>query len=503
MYFNPFRKRRNGPEADAASFTSDLIDAARGKEAPTPADSFRDSAATGAVPEVSFAPAKPRTIACIVTHGMGQQVPFETVGSIAETFVSGRTPTHVRANRVRLTESGDLLPRLELLYEDAEGVSVHLHLYEGYWAPLTEGKVTFYESVRFLLSGAVAGIRTCTTNKVRGRASFARWMFGRMIDLPVKSGTLVDLLIVLGVLAFGLLLGVAIEARIEHAWQALRGLHLPHFTFWPPPEHPFASSYHAVSLALRWLSRLVFRHIPAYLLLALGGIYVYYLHYFLVEYVGDVAIYVSSHKVSKFQEVRTAIQKTVFSVGRQVYEARTQLKSGAHLYDEVIIIGHSLGSVISYDLLNQLIIWDQKGCDGSHDVVGRTTRLITFGSPLDKTAFLFRTQVSPEHHYREALAGVEQPLILDYRLRPASFKWINIYSSADVVSGKLIYYDLPEQASSPVMSKSMKSEVNKVINVKAIGLVPILAHIQYWSKSDLRTTLQQAVWEVEPPIKRR
>ena len=434
---------------------------------------------------------------------MGQQVPFETVGSIAETFVSGRTPTHVRANRVRLTESGDLLPRLELLYEDAEGVSVHLHLYEGYWAPLTEGKVTFYESVRFLLSGAVAGIRTCTTNKVRGRASFARWMFGRMIDLPVKSGTLVDLLIVLGVLAFGLLLGVAIEARIEHAWQALRGLHLPHFTFWPPPEHPFASSYHAVSLALRWLSRLVFRHIPAYLLLALGGIYVYYLHYFLVEYVGDVAIYVSSHKVSKFQEVRTAIQKTVFSVGRQVYEARTQLKSGAHLYDEVIIIGHSLGSVISYDLLNQLIIWDQKGCDGSHDVVGRTTRLITFGSPLDKTAFLFRTQVSPEHHYREALAGVEQPLILDYRLRPASFKWINIYSSADVVSGKLIYYDLPEQASSPVMSKSMKSEVNKVINVKAIGLVPILAHIQYWSKSDLRTTLQQAVWEVEPPIKRR
>lgn len=88
MSFNLFRKRRSGPEADAASFTSDLIHAG-GKEAPTPADSFRDSAATGAVPEVSFAPTKPRTIACIVTHGMGQQVPFETVGSIAETFVSG------------------------------------------------------------------------------------------------------------------------------------------------------------------------------------------------------------------------------------------------------------------------------------------------------------------------------------------------------------------------------------------------------------------------------
>jgi len=494
MSFNPFRKRRSGPEADAASFTSDLIHGARGKEAPTAEDSFRYSVAKGAVPEVSFAPAKPRTIACIVTHGMGQQVPFETVGLIAETFVSGRTPTHVRANRVRLTESGDLLPRLELIYEDATGVSVHLHLYEGYWAPLTEGKVTFYESVRFLVSGAVSGIRTCTTNKVRGRASFARWMFGGMVDLPVKSGTLIDLLIAVGVLAFGLLLGVAIETRIEHAWHLLRGLHLPHFTLWPLLEHPFASSYHAIGLALRWLSKLIFRHIPAYLLLALGGIYVYYLHYFLVEYVGDVAIYISSHKVSKFEEVRTAIQKTVFSVGRQVYEARTQLKSGAHLYDEVIIVGHSLGSVISYDLLNQLIVWDQKGCDGSHDVLRRTTRLITFGSPLDKTAFLFRTQVSPEHHYREALAGVEQPLILDYRLRPASFKWINIYSYSDIVSGKLIYYDLPEQASSPEESKSAEPNENRVINVKAIGLFPILAHIQYWSKSDLRGALEEAVW---------
>jgi hypothetical protein len=494
MTFNLFGKRRKGPEADAASFTSDLIYAARGKEAPTAADSLAYSAATGAVPEVSFAPKKPRTIACIVTHGMGQQVPFETVGSIAETFVSGRTPTHVGANRVQLTESGGLLPRLELLYKDAEGVSVHLHLYEGYWAPLTEGKVTFYESVRFLLSGAVAGIRTCITNKVGGRASFARWMFGRMIDLPVKPGTLVDLLIVLAVLALGLLLGVAIEARIEHAWQVLRGLHLPHFTLWPLPEHPFASSYHAIGFALRWLSELIFWHIPAYLLLALGGIYVYYLQYFLVEYVGDVAIYVSSHKVSKFEEVRRAIQNTVFSLGRQVYEARTQLKSGAHLYDEVIIIGHSLGSVISYDLLNQLIVWDQKECDGSHDVLRRTKRLITFGSPLDKTAFLFRTQVSPEHHYREALAAVEQPLILDYGLRPASFKWINIYSSADIISGELVYYDLPEQASSPVRPRSAGPEVNKVINVKATGLLPILAHIQYWSKSDLRTTLQQAVW---------
>jgi hypothetical protein len=74
------------------------------------------------------------------------------------------------------------------------------------------------------------------------------------------------------------------------------------------------------------------------------------------------------------------------------------------------LVGRSLGSVVAYDTLNGLLNED----------VSRSTRtqlLLTFGSPLDKTAFLFRAQ-SEFSDVREALAAATQPLIVDYALRP-------------------------------------------------------------------------------------
>src|SRR5262249_10944791 len=160
------------------------------------------------------------------------------------------------------------------------------------------------------------------------------------------------------------------------------------------------------------------------------AIYSWFIRYVLVEYVGDVAIYVSSYKVSRFEEVRTQIQEIAFSVLRQVYSSRVGGEDGADAYSEVVLVGHSLGSVIAYDALNAAICWDSVEKSGRMNVVRRTRRLITFGSPLDKTAFLFRTQVSGPRFLRESLAAQKQPLILDYlRFRPSeTFRWINIYS---------------------------------------------------------------------------
>ena len=408
---------------------------------------------------------------------MGQQVPFETAGLLAEAFVAGKVPRSVTANRVRLTRDANMLSRLEVEYDDPDGTPLDLHIYEGYWAPFTEGKVTFYESLRFLLSGASRGIKTCVSNWFNGESGFSRWMFGEMENLGVKAGTLRDLLLTLLFLGLGLVIAAAIETELKHVWHLLGTIKLAslfHLSFWP---------------MVKGLLAVVLKYIPLAIALGLGAIYVYYLHYFVVQYVGDVAIYISSHKVSKFEEVRTAIQKSVFHVGSQVYQARTEIDSGALLYDRVIIVGHSLGSVIAYDLLNALIVWDRMGCAGEWNVEARTSNLITFGSPLDKTAFLFRTQISPEHHYREALAGLEQPLILDYRLRPPTFKWVNLYSKNDIVSGRLIYYDKAEPG----------PDQNRVQNVEAKGLFPILAHVQYWSKPDLHALLQDALWQPRDP----
>ena len=462
MNWNLFRRRKKLQPADAHEFTEALIAGLPKNAGPPPSPP-----GAGAVPQYVLPPSKKYTIACLVVHGMGQQVPFETCGALAEAFVAGQAPRSVRPNRVQLATNAEMLSRIEIDCDDKKGNPIDLHIYEGYWAPLTEGKVTFYESVRFLLSGAFRGMKTCISNWLEGESGFSRWMFGSMQSLGIKPGTFRDLLITLLVLLAGLGIAYGIKVESKHVIDTFSKLTFPH-QFWP-----FVTMAMGILLKYGFLA----------LVLAAGAVYVYYLHYFLVEYVGDVAIYISSHKVSKFEEVRTAIQKSVFQVGRQIYEAKLTLSGGPPLYDRVIIVGHSLGSVIAYDLLNELIVWDRMCNNSTAGVESRTSNLITFGSPLDKTAFLFRTQISPEHHYREALAGLEQPLILDYRLRPPTFKWENLYCKNDIVSGRLVYYDLPEVAPGQ----------NRVENIEAKGLIPIYAHVQYWTKPDLRRILQNAL----------
>lgn len=106
--------------------------------------------------------------------------------------------------------------------------------------------------------------------------------------------------------------------------------------------------------------------------------------------------------------------------------------------------------------------------------------MITFGSPLDKTAFLFRTQVSSARNLREALAARQQPSILDYqKFRPIeTFRWINIHAPADIISGQLDYYDASDRTN--------LTDVNPVINlVDPEATTLLLAHVQYWDNATL------------------
>src|SRR6185436_4272746 len=99
-------------------------------------------------------------------------------------------------------------------------------------------------------------------------------------------------------------------------------------------------------------------------------------------------------------------------------------------YDQVVVVGHSLGSVIAYDTLNGVISHDaiknQEPGQKPWNTVEKTKLLLTFGSPLDKTAFIFRAQVD-ENPTREALAASKQPLLEEqHRYRPAF--WVNVWS---------------------------------------------------------------------------
>jgi hypothetical protein len=190
---------------------------------------------------------------------------------------------------------------------------------------------------------------------------------------------------------------------------------------------------------------------------------------FLVQYVGDVAIYVESQRLDRYFQVRDRIKQSVRDTARAVYGAPGP-GGRRFAYEAVFVVGHSLGSVIAYDTLNRLLWDDTTAATGQDlDVRGRTKLLLTFGSPLDKTAFFFATQRKRgSSDLREMLAATVQPLIEDVRYR--TFRWINVYSPWDIISGRLDYYDLPD-GSNP-------SPVQNQIDPCATTL--LWAHVEYW-----------------------
>jgi hypothetical protein len=190
---------------------------------------------------------------------------------------------------------------------------------------------------------------------------------------------------------------------------------------------------------------------------------------FLVQYLGDVAVYVQSHVLDRFFVIRLQIRKWVMDVASTVYRATNA--AGAYEYQGVVMLGHSLGSVIAYDTLNALINQDRLA-NGTGGIAARTRALITFGSPLDKTAFVFGHQKKNTSEIREALAASVQPLIQDAGFR--QFDWINVFSDRDVISNKLKYYDLPTSANA-----TCARPVRNVVDPDA--LIPLAAHTEYWS----------------------
>lgn len=201
---------------------------------------------------------------------------------------------------------------------------------------------------------------------------------------------------------------------------------------------------------------------------------------FLLQYVGDVAAYISSHTVSKFAEVRDAIQACALEVTEAVYRQRAE--GAAFTYPAVVMVGHSLGSVVAYDALNKLLV--KEALDAVPLEVARRTRmLLTFGSPLDKTAFIFRSFRTHPTGAREALAAAKQPMILDYDHRPA--RWVNLHSPNDWISGSLEYYDDRDQRDREPQWVDNQSDPE--------ATTPLGAHVEYWKGRLLAKRLYEAV----------
>lgn len=419
-------------------------------------------------------------VALLVCHGMGEQVRFETIGQVAAALLKEAQAQgcSLPVTGVELAFQNDgFLARAELNWTAPDGTQHSVHVYEAYWAPITEGRVSYWDTVKFLFSAAVKGL---ASSRFFGACNFQRYLFGQLREMPISPRTKIALL---SITFFLLAQVIAIAVVLAKLLDELKQMQTAHFAIRQvievllPGIHALLPGPVSAGQRLAAIAALV----GWYLLV----VEVLLVRFFLIEYAGDVAAYISPYKDSKFDEIRTRIQAVGLNVAKVIYGFGNT--TAVPEYERVVFAGHSLGSVLAYDTLNAAINLDlTSATPGSRRVAERTSKLITFGSPLDKTAFLFRNQTNHvKDPLREQMVTAFQPLILDYdRFRKPHF-WTNLWSPLDIISGSLEYYD--------VHDGSVPDEL-LVTNLRdPAGTIPIVAHVQYWEGEVLGRVLYDAV----------
>src|SRR3954452_3060677 len=125
----------------------------------------------------TFAPGTDTT-AIILCHGMGQQVPFQTLNSVAEALILAEEEVSGQRVSPQVTLLPD--PPRYLAWAELTVKNKSIHLYEVYWAPITEGQVRMIDVIKFLLQAGWAGLTTF---------EFKRFLYSKWRTLPIGHAT--------------------------------------------------------------------------------------------------------------------------------------------------------------------------------------------------------------------------------------------------------------------------------------------------------------------------
>ncbi|MFH1691965.1 MAG: hypothetical protein ABIC68_05310 [Candidatus Omnitrophota bacterium] len=204
-----------------------------------------------------------------------------------------------------------------------------------------------------------------------------------------------------------------------------------------------------------------------------------------VDFFGDVVLYTSSDQKSKFFPVR---QKILDEAVKKVTYILKDMD-----YDEIVLVGHSLGTVIAYDVLDRLnkqMNVDAELCQYAPRLKG----LVTFGSPLDKIAFFFDEKINKKsqsiryaivsqlHGFKRVVVDSEA---LENGVKPCfeHVKWLNFWTKGDPVCDSLSAYRDVEN-------------IEMVFPVKSKN--PITNHGLYWQSHQMYQQIINAFFPTQP-----
>lgn len=499
-------------------------------------------------------PLRDRRIAMLVIHGIGQQNPYETLDSFARgvfRYLKDSCPAaKLSALRTSLKDWTQVGIRIAVNTPSHDPAQEgYVDLFEYYWAPETEDKLNWKDTLKWLVLTDLTPLRFFADNlqemmeakdeplwsRLRHKSfwsptlegSFA-WAFWQSFKLYAREIARVVTLYI--PLAIGLLWLLAWLANAPAIWDALKSVGAVVRTY--PVSADVALAFCAFSVLMFWfalqsliayLGRNRFsiekRAEAAWFVLALLcaacswllGYFFWSRHhvdlhalwakvlttnilhplyaallaavcsYILTGYVADVAVYVTSDAKSKNYNARIAILKgSCDALKRLLVDVR---------YDYVILAGHSLGSVIAYDTINELLVQlnSVPGSDGDRpdvflkkEQLQKLRGLVTFGSPLDKIYYFFRGHVKEDQAIRaQILSMLYSFRKIESHRQYGEFKfryefkqldsltWVNAYAHLDPVSARLKFYKLD-----PTDQKAFHY------------WIPGYAHLGYWGDTD-------------------
>jgi len=514
------------------------------------------NAAASAVPAVPFISnnklAKART-AILVVHGIGEQNPYETLDQFGRnlmrylSFEGGIDDLQIEADRYDHNDSTEARIRLSTQnFGPDPNTKGLIDIYEYYWAPQTEDKISYLETLSWLIKTTLTPIRLFNENMremTNGESQHASdqpdendeqltkgeiflreirrivliyvpllfalggllYLVPQTIKLPATVKGIFDSwtkthTVAKGIMTFCFVCALALNlVVIKQAWEAWlrRKRQQPVMVVrnWIWQVFLLGVLFLAAGIGVGYvwsvdLSKYFepLRQVNVLLFLVAAG-FARLVQFFFASFIGDVAVYTNANAKAKNFLVRRAILAGSTNAVIRLLQEKNVAQANDP-YDQVIVAGHSLGSVIAYDTLNQLLNKRYSREDQivgyvpsktkvTQDELNKVLGLITFGCPLDKVHYFFRENVPAHQAIRAQLLQFLQsfrktPSNYDYGLYRLqrydagglnSVLWLNAWSKQDPVSGALHFY-------TGLTRRHFKYKI------------PIYAHLSYWE--DLR-----------------
>lgn len=374
--------------------------------------------------------------ALLVVHGIGNQMPMETLEQFGRNLIQTYKKHMPEAEftiehlvRPKAADEGgrEWYDNYIRIKKDDSGY--HLDLYEFYWAHYTEGTAEWSDINKWLL----------------GITSGAKKFYRQNIKL---SQTLNDRSIVNHPFVYFSFIGIA-----SHILLLVKAS---------------SSGFKAILSYIPVFGLLLQRIYDSLFTTAADTV---------TNVLGDLVAYTVTDAKSKYYPVRRAIldgavKSILFlmETGKKTFDSTGKLTGLERSYPNILIAGHSLGSVIAYDAINRVNLminccevetYEKNGhCKFlNRSVCDQLKGLITFGSPLDKTAFFLRENIPAEQFVRQQLLNnfmtfKQRNWTPELKLTTGFFEvknevskrlldnmpWRNYYDHRDYVSGDLDYY---------------------------------------------------------------